>query len=202
MGTALREIAWTDTYEDVEKLIYDTVHQFNRRYGVDVEESIGVGKEIFMKVLTSPIGRGGYDRSRGSFTNWLRFKIWHELLERKEKEARNYSRLKRVDVEDWSRFTVAAPPPGRWAEIREELSTDAKMIVHVMLDPPLDVTATLKALGTPTPHRMRRAVMEFFCDLGWSKERVADSFNEIRRVICGEPVPVTAAEVLRGLAED
>lgn len=183
MNTALREAALTDTFEDVEKLIYDTVHQFNRRYGVDVEESIGVGKEIFMKVLTAPIGRGGYDPTRGSFTNWLRFKVWHELLERKEREARDYSRLKRVDAE----LGVVAdrtPPLGRWAEIRDELSTDAKMVAHVFLDPPLDVKASLMEMGRPTPFRMQRAVMDFFTTMGWTRDRVLESFGELQRVVC------------------
>lgn len=178
-ATAVSPIS--DTYEDVEKLIWHTCHRFARRYGGDVEEMVGETHIVYMKAYESWRPNSGT-----KFSGYLTVCIWRRLI-----GFRNH-RLRRKPIQAVS---LDAPQPnGRTMAMQvadhrrpttnvirdliNDLSEDAAAVVQLVVDAPCDVAAIAEGKGG-TPRNWSSTVRHHLRRLGWTPNRITETFEEI-----------------------
>ena len=175
--TDLAMIAVSETYLDVEKLIFHTVHRFVKAYGGDFDEYRSDANLAYMDAYQT------YHRSKGTFEAWVRFKVWKRLLEVLRTKIGRNNRLPRVEA-DLEAMPVHAEPNPFWlSDFLAELSDDARAVVELILDSPQSIEQSIRKRGGDTPHNIKAAVKEFLKDVGWAAGQVTDSFLEIGRII-------------------
>lgn len=171
-----------ETYADVEKLIYHACHQFQRKFGGDIEEMISIGNEKFMSSYEK------FDSSQGSFSTFLYINIsnalqdhhWHEWrrfalsLDNEMSDGRSYANEVRDD--SVSGFDLS--------QFAEDMSEDAVMILKLVLDSPAELANIAIGKGG-NPRNWRSSIRDWLESMGWSNERVAEGFEEIRGVLAG-----------------
>jgi len=172
--TSLRQEAITQTYYDVENLIYDIVWRFQKRYGGEFEELFGEANLIFIKVYET------YKEAKAAFSTWLCFCIWKGLLD-KLKIDRRYEGVSICYDEyyeepiTFSSFSIT--------DLLDSVSEDSKTIIKLICNPPKILQEQTLKKGT-LPRNFRSTLRQYLQEeMEWTKETIRDSFIEIRRVI-------------------
>lgn len=168
--------AATETYADVEKLIYDTAWKFRKQFGGDIDELIADANTHFMRAYTAT----SFDPLKSCFTTWVRNIVWRGLLADHTTARRRRVRVIPTDVE----FQEPAKEDrsGKIGEMLTELSEDAKMVVSLVLQPPAELYYESVRRGDK-PRNLRSALRDYLHTIGWGLERVAESFSEIKDVL-------------------
>ena len=185
--------AMEETYRDVEDIICRITMMYLQQRGGDFEELKAEANLIFMKVFRT------YDKSVGiSFENWVKYKIFRELISNGRKVASRSKRLNHAQGVGGSEQlgeTASDPlqelpqpeaPRFSLSGLLRILSDDAKHVVRITLDMPRDVIHAARArsaAGTENPKSIRAALHEFLKDSGWEPSRVRDSFEEIQEAL-------------------
>jgi hypothetical protein len=167
-----------DTYKDVDDLVGRFVWDFHLNTGIELEECRSEGLEGYVEAYHS------YQPGRGEFTTWVGVKVRSRLLDLARRLRREGRRLK--GAVDAAEVAVAkAVPDFRLDEFVEELSEDARTVVSMVFDTPIDVKVVMYRLGgdQDTPQTYRGAIREVLRDLGWTRKRIKESFQEIRRAL-------------------
>lgn len=186
------------TYQDVELLVHNTTWEFLRKYrdqcALNFEEVSEEAQFQFVRAYWR------YTPDRGSFTNYVRFLIWHELLEWLRRRVSSAIRHPKVDSVEPRQDDEGVPVSAgydnreckqiacgvycktsgstfRLMEFVQDLSDDAKAVVDITLRCPLDISYVLPE--KPTPAHWRAAIAEFLGDLGWEPSRIQETFIEI-----------------------
>lgn len=165
----------------VEKLIYQTIHAFRRRYRLydhpegtrpwDFDEMLSQAYEDFLRA------RKFYKEGKGAkFSTYVRCVIWRGMLDRLNRESRRTSRL---DTREATKLNLPSTD-----EVNEvalgDASPDAQIVVKLALSPSLEM---LSDMNGDTPRKRKRALVSFLKDLGWTMERILESFHEIAEVL-------------------
>jgi len=164
--------ALTETYQDIQNLIYDTVWKFKRANGGDFDDMISTANVIYMEAFFS------YDASRASFSTWLHTKVWKGLLEYQRQTLMRSWQQTGIDLKD-----MPTPSVIPFCELLSELSRDARTIVELILELPDNVEQEALSKGTHPCHI--RAALRLYLQtfLGWSEAHVVQTFQEIAEVI-------------------
>lgn len=170
MNAAIRKDAITETYIDVEKLIYDTAHKFRKRYGGDLEEIISQANYLFVMSYYH-----NYKQINISFTSRVRHYIWHGLLSDLRKEHLS-KRYREQDI-----IFHTGPKLG-FVELLDEVGNDAKNVINLILDTPEELL-TIITDKRCSPKQSRTVIKEHLKKIGWSLDRIRNSFNEITRAV-------------------
>lgn len=172
MITTNKEAA-AETYRDMRRLLYYLCHRFKLKYGGDFEELLSEAHEHYVTAYAT------FDPKKGEFQKRISFFVWARLLETKRKQAvqvRRYPHEQNPDLcqvgERRRHFN-----PRRFAN---ELSQDAGEVVRLALFPPLDI---LVSASEKRPKKTAKVIMEYLKDIGWSLERIRESFAEIREAL-------------------
>lgn len=173
MQPAIAQDAFTQSYQEVELLIFDTVHSFRRRYGGDFQELLSEARVAFCESYIT------YDDDY-PFSTWVRFKCWTRLLEDRRRRARLYGRPGHPNC--------PLPLPNHLShrdfdlcQFLDDLPTDAGIVATMALEAPLDVLLCLKGeFKIKNAHNIRRALHEALVDMGWTASRIADAFETVR----------------------
>lgn len=169
--------AATETYTDVERLIAKLVWKYSADWGPfrDSEEIRAEANLVFVKAFHE------YDRSRSEFTTCLQFKIWKWFQNRMRK---HYAELHRMRMET-ANLNLITRKQSRFhlPDLIDELSSDAATIVRLIVDTPNDLRHILKHRHSGTAINVRWALAEFLKDLGWTVERITESFTEIKEAL-------------------
>lgn len=175
MRTALRMDLMTESFLDVELLIKHTANKFVARYGGEVDEAIAHGNLMFVEAYDS------WDRSRGKFTQWLYFLMWRTLLEQVRRQTMRNARHKRVKFDEDGLCTESR---AHWlGDLLDGLSEDARTIVSMVLDTPMDLKIALAQRSVDSKQNTKGAFREVLQDMGWSKDQVYKAFDEIREAL-------------------
>lgn len=179
MGTmSVADYGITTTYEDVEHLIRHTVRRFMRRYPCagDFDDLVADANTIFMRAYRT------YDEDNGKFTNWLGFLIYKILLEGVRRKAMRGARMK---MEYAEMDLVGAMPKERFDldEYAHGLSEDAKTVMRLTIDAPMEVLLSITQRGRQSPVAVKASLREYLKDLGWASSRVTESFSEITKAL-------------------
>lgn len=180
MSNALAYDAMNETYHDVAKLVFDTIHRFRERYGNlagDMDEICSEAHWHFIRAYQR------YDnvRFKSSFPSYCRFLIWHELLEAMRRRMAQQRREAAVEVPE--ELPARPAPTFNIPDFVEGLSEDAQQVVKIALDAPKDVQLAIMIRGGETPKNLRLSIREYLKDLGWTAREITDTFLEIRRAL-------------------
>lgn len=171
--SALAMDAAETTFHDVDLLIKKTVHQFCERYNCNFEEYHSETNPMFMIAYT----RWGEKRFKGtssSFPSYVRWVVWHGLLEMLRKKMRRGDKVVCMDLHpDWAPVQYAP-----LLDFMDELSEDAKEVVQLTLETPKGIAKVMREKGG-TPHAVKTVLREYLVCLGWTGEQVLSAFEEI-----------------------
>lgn len=170
---ALRKEACTEAFEDVKLLIYDQVHKFRRQYGGSFEDLKSEAFEYYMLAFET------WKKEKGPFIHWVKWVVSKTLLEMARRSAIKKARLARVPL-DLS--FVPEPKKFNSKEFLEGLSPDAQMVADLVYNPVMEIELNIAQKGN-TPRQWRNALHEFLEDLGWSFDRITESFSEIAEAL-------------------
>jgi hypothetical protein len=169
-----------ETYEDVRLLVYRIVHKFAACYGFHFDDLITHAHLAYVK------GYEAYTRSapppgkkKAKFSSFIYFWVTTDMITFVNKEKRHrHNELEEGMVEGF------APDARPFLEhLREELSEDATLVIHLVLDTPEEFSATCRWYRTKDSSGMRRSLSEYLKNIGWARERIDEAFNEIRQIL-------------------
>lgn len=171
--TVLKDSPASITYEDVRPLLDVIVRQFKRKYGRDEEESLSELNVAFVEAYDK------YDPDRGSFQDCVYFMGYKRLLEKERLAARRNKKLHRTDCE---MGTLHSPTDFNVVDFMDELSADAQRVVRLTLQTPRTLLEELEERGS-NPKTFRSVLRAHLIFLGWTRDRVCETFNEIQTVL-------------------
>jgi len=172
MELTLRQDAVNETYADFELLVFKTVHEFVAETGGRFEDWMEHAGPLFM------IAYDGWDPRRSKFSTYLRWVLWRGLQEVQRRLAKRNGKVifTEIDPELWE-----APRTFDRVAFMDGLSEDARLVVAAALDTPWGFD--------PDPPQVRALLRDYLSQpaLGWSPQRIRDSFREIRRALSQTP---------------
>lgn len=179
MPTALETSMLNDTYHDVERLIYWTVHRFIKRKGGDFEQCLSTANATFVNAYHryDP----ATDGSRSRFTYYVQWIIYKDLLEEQRNEARK-ARCAKIDHEAQLETIPTQANGFHLGEFLEELGEDARLVATLVLDTPRDLARAIRHKGG---HGMnyRSVLRSHLQSIGWTTARVTEAFHEISNLL-------------------
>jgi len=171
-----------DTYLEVENLIYHTVHDYLKSHSGDFEELVAEANLVFVKVYEV------FDPSKGALSTLLVSSIWRRFIDigrKKSNEKSVWSVSSNVDrgngtLEDG----LADHRVGEFnfIEFATGLTEDAKLVMKLALESPEELAKEAIGKGD-APRNWRSSIRWHLYNLGWSVDRVASSFEEVRMAL-------------------
>lgn len=180
MSSALAYDAACETFQDVERLLYATIHRFMKRYGTYVGTFDDLKSEAYVVFC---LVNQDYESDQGpTFAQYLRWKLWRHLIELVRTKTRKNNQHPREAFDE----RMPAPSKGDgfcMESFLRSLSVDARIMVTVALTEPGDIRLAIAQRGRATPRNVRAAIREFLSDIGWTASQITNTFNEIRRAL-------------------
>lgn len=179
MESTLRKDALAVTFLEVELLIKHTVHHYRRLHGGDWEDLFSTALQAFMKAFeTHGESKAG---KKSSFTSYVRWVVWHDLMSEGRRIAYRGNLLKKVDN---SVLQDQETRPCGWAftEFLEDLSSeDARLLVKMIIDAPEEL-ATIIRKRNLKPRGIKNLVRDFLLESGWTLSRFSEAFEEVKEI--------------------
>jgi len=175
----LREDALTETYYDVEKLIYDICWKFKGIYGGDFEELAAEANLAYIKAFNK------FDGSKGKFSTWLHFTIWKRLLNFRVNFTHpvRYGRTIEYVEMIHPASMVHENTEHRFVDLLDEVKADAQEIINLFLDIPEVVQVRAIEKGGRAQN-LRTSMKEYARHtLGWTHARIRETFQELTELM-------------------
>jgi len=149
-------------YDSVKKLIYQTCNSFREKYGGNSREYYSRANESFVTSI------GEYDPSRSKLTTFISLRIYRDLLNERQKEARRHRLMPIVkkavlETEEYRKRFILD-------DFLKELQPDGVVVVRLALQ--------MSASGLQTCF-VKRRVKKKLLTKGWDRKRIQEAFNEI-----------------------
>lgn len=161
-------IGVTQTYTDLENMIYDIVHKFIRRYSGEFDEILSQANYYFVLAYES------YEQGRSSFNTWAYFRIWKGLLNERQKQLKPTYREEDKQEVSTKDFLLV--------DLLDGLSDDSQFIVQLVLESPKE----LQELFTVKKEERKSAkiiLQEYLKGIGWTIPQIKKSFRELAEVL-------------------
>lgn len=177
MATKVAErMALSETYADVERLVYKTCWQFVERHGGEFDECLSIANGAYMEAYRT------HTASRSRFSTWLRTCVWYALLNAERAESR---RRERTVHDNGPLLDIVAENADGLKRLStdgllSELGDDAATVVRITLDAGRELAAMASFRKAPDH---RSAICQYLHGVGWTMDRIAESFREIRGAI-------------------
>lgn len=172
--------AMQEAYSDTVEILDRLVSRFVGCYGGDYEDLRSEADLAFMKAWDT------HDYSIRSFEAWLKLKVWRSLQENMRVRLARHNRLPRVHLDLDARAAEVSPAPfnlGEFLEQHADLDADAKLVVGLVVNPPIPVRLATRERGEESVVNIRAAVKEYLRDDGWSKARIDASFTAVMETL-------------------
>lgn len=179
-----------ETYEDVKRLIYKTVFQFQMKYGGEFSELISEGDLSYLKAIRS------YQKEKSQFQTWLRLKVWDGLLELHRRRGIDATRFQATCMErmglnqhittDSSGEETPVTSPVDSLHVRiQDLSDDAIFTIHLAIEPEMESVLKTKEYYRYTgPTHKRRAIRRYLRQsMGWNVRKIDRVFQEVQEAL-------------------
>ena len=177
-STALKKEALTQTYFDVENLIYNIVWKFKNCYGGDFEELVAEANLLYIYAYNS------HNKKTSKFSTWVYFCIWKGLIDFINflKEKNKYGRVFLLEeLECFQENFISSSET--FVELIDEVGEDSKTIINLIMNLPKDLQNNILQRGGH-PHNVRIPIRNYLSSkLGWTGKRIKESFDEIKKVI-------------------
>ena len=180
-----------ETYSDVEALVWDTTLKFHRKHGGDLEEQIAIANLAFVEAYAK------HNIARAAFTTIVVLQIRWLLLESLGRELK-YRKATQSAVERWPvkrEPAVSRPVNGNgdldldrlpsWLDRSSfdldelQVSPDARRLVQFVLE----MEDSLQQESRSCRKGLRAVVSNVLQGLGWTAQRIAESFTEIQEAL-------------------
>lgn len=178
MGSAALAIdARTETYSDLKGMIFGLAHHYSKPFPQERDEAISQAHLAFLESFAD------FNRSRSQFGTFVNMRIRSKLLEWQRTLMRRRILGNIVDNE-MDAYQSSPSFTTRMIDTIDELSEDAKEVLRLTLDSPRDVIHAIYERGDyHNPRFYKAAIIETLKDLGWTAERIFESFTEIREAL-------------------
>lgn len=174
---ALQKDILTETYEDIKSLIFDTVWRFIGKYGGNIDDLMAEANLIFIECVDE------YDETKAKFPTWLTNSINYGLLDYIKKEYKQTHIS--IDRED-TKIEPESPSQFSMIELLDEMQQDGLIILKLFLETPTEVIQNVLDEGKRLNHIqgfMRTRLRNRLRQMGWTLQRITESFEEIKTVI-------------------
>ncbi len=175
------------SYRNVEAMIHKIVNGFVAKFGGQPDDYLGPAHEGYMRAYEK------WEPDRGAFTTIVWWCVRNKLLNYVTRRNRIRSREIQGSEEKYLESPEGPRPVGRRGggllfssafDLRVfagGLSDDARTVVALLCDEPVESVERLNgAARQEIPGRIRGKLWD---DLGWSMDRVTESFSEIREAL-------------------
>lgn len=183
MNAEVNSIPAIETYYEVSRLLDFMVNKFIVRNGGDFEEYRAEANMIFVNVYD------WWEPGNGSkFTSSVCNAVYRRLQYLRNREyARHHlhcASLDRSTKMDGQRTSWANCIADNTTEFDREsfeanLSSDACVVLRLLLDSPQEIVDIAVNKGG-TPVDWRSAIRSYLSDIGWSVNRIKESFRELK----------------------
>jgi len=182
-------LAYAETYQDVEKLIWSIVHKFQRQYGGELEELFGEAQVIFCELYT---GNGRpYIRQKNdkAFAASLSYYIKVNLLSMRRTQLMRDSRkpISSVDPQKLQALAVNDEQNTGLVDLMDSLSDDCRDVVQLILSTPGFVWRMEEPLVRTRDPEVEGGLVglvhEYLRLMDWSDRKIRRCFNEIRKAL-------------------
>ena len=166
--------AMAATYEDVERLVYDTTWKWIRSRGGegDFDWWLSEANAAFIRAYEV------YDRTKGAkFSTWCRSEIWLTFLDIERKQARAMKTTSIDGVTDPQELVSSY----EWIS---HLSEHARFVADLAINTPDELAEQIPSSGEYRVN-FKEACRDYLMDLGWTAKYITDIFEEIRFIING-----------------
>lgn len=160
-----------ETFLEVQDLIRKQVWGLIRTYGGDFDEMMAEASYLFIAAYNDWDGIV-------PFTTWVSNWIRWSLIDQLRIRIGHQARYTYVDDEVLTRNINNWQP----ADLLEELSTDAAMVVKLVLETPAEIASIIEGKGGQ-PRNYRSTIRSYLISLGWTAKQISDSFAEIRAAL-------------------
>lgn len=179
MTTTIERDALATTYEDSLEVIRRTVAIFHSRFSGDFEELMCEANILFMLSYDS------WEEAKGNFENWLTYRIRRGLMDtlRKAQYRKACAKMEPLiqdpmDQMDFLPFDQEAM----------EVSADAKLVCRLLFDTPRDLAEAIFATDVEdaldkSTGRTRFVLGQGLAKIGWTVDRISETFTEISEVL-------------------
>lgn len=170
-------------FEDYRRLVWSVARDWTDKFGGDLEENYQEGCVVFMRAYAA------LDPKRGAFSTLLTWSIKHHLSNLSARNRRkcryNGKRTFQLSYENqWDGCPNRAenlPDPYPKVYNFDDLSEDAQMVIDLVLIAPRELKQAVDAKGGH-PGNWRKVLRRYLKGLGWTGQRIANSFCEIGSV--------------------
>ena len=171
MAATLARDARAEVYADLQGIIHKVVGRFCHLYGTDFEDYLSLANLTFLRCFKI------FDANLSTkFSTFVHSRIWFAMMEQRRTDARS-RRIHKIQpdadvdtlTEEWKGFSLV--------DFMDELNSDCQMVVELVFS--RDVQLALlerKVNGRMTSRSVIREVLE---DLGWTQQRIVETFDEI-----------------------
>lgn len=137
----------------------------------DHEETLSLARYYYV------LARTDHDPARGPLDKRLSYMIHTRLTDRRKAEIRHRKRFQWHH--DVSRH--AAKSSFDLQALLAEISEDAREVIALVLEPPIEITTSMAEKANVTTKR--NALKSLLRDMGWSITRIGEVFQEIREAL-------------------
>ncbi len=169
-----RRAAAEETFLEVRNLIRQRVWKLSKKYGGDFEELFAEASVIFIAAYESypahnpPCG----------FTTWLTNQVYWGLEDELRGRVRTSKKFEPADPDQIQAKNRDWEP----ASLLEELGSDARMVVELVIETPAEIDQIIRAKGGEA-RNVRSTIRDHLRGIGWTAARIAESFCEIRHAL-------------------
>lgn len=178
MKETLRKEILTETYKDVQRLIFATVWKFWNIYGGDIDDLIGQAHLIFIDTVDN------YDSSRGTkFTSHIAARIKARLFDYMRK-GNGYKPHAQID-DEFAGLYLAPNENFSVIELLDEMGQDAHIVLQLFLEMPRDFMVNILNKSGRMDHvqsAVRNRLRNRLRQMGWNVRRIKKAFEEIKGV--------------------
>ena len=174
MTTIILEDPKVDTYNDIKNMLYKMAWNANKKYGKDWKEYESAANEGFMEAYNS------YDPSKNTaFSTW----VWWQARAKIQALAvgKKIDRMTVNPGEDIDLSIFQAKESFDLDSFQWDLSNDAKRVIKLLVDCPMELLDIIKTSDGPECIRCG-----LFCQLkeaGWTIARILESFIEVKEAL-------------------
>jgi len=162
------ELAELAEYYKTRKMIFKICWKYVRRYGGDIEEYISEGNAAYIRAHRT------YDPNMAKFSTYL----WHCVSNACSNLVKK-NRTVQINT-DLAHSTIEKKKPNSFLMIFQDLPEDAKIVVRLTLDTPIELANLCKGNSACN---FRVALQKYLQQLGWHEYRISRAFREIRTTL-------------------
>lgn len=178
-----------DAYGDTKALLYQAANYYAARYRVPFEDLLSEAHLIFAKEAAR------YDSTKGaSFSSWLYAKVRWGIVTYMRGE---YPHLRLPSLEDEEVPEVGVIENTFAADLKSEVSKDARFVVRTLLNAPKEYSRLCRFNEVESKAAVLDVMEYYLSELGWSFDRIEDTFDELRRFVAGESKSNTEEFLMR-----